>query len=230
MPRWGSVAGRVAVAATLTECRGGLLPLGRASLTAAVLSHRGLLTQKFGSLSDGWTRTRSPRGGSPRPTEGAPLRCLCRVAGGASGGERSRRMKRWGVHIGRRFEHFLQVRAPDSQTFDLRRAWSSSPRVVVVAALPRDQGAAPPLSLASEGVLSCTSSCSPFYCSHPRLGQHQASSRCSARVQLIALCDGRDAHRRLQLQLTRHLCRCVRPQLAQHRPPRAARHARSSSP
>jgi hypothetical protein len=47
----GSVAGRVAVAATLTECRGGLLPLGRASLTAAVLSHRGLLTQKFGSLS-----------------------------------------------------------------------------------------------------------------------------------------------------------------------------------
>ena len=50
MPRGGSVAGRVAVATTPVGCRGGLLPLGRASLTAAVPSPRGILTQKFGSL------------------------------------------------------------------------------------------------------------------------------------------------------------------------------------
>ena len=43
-------------------------------------------TEIWQSPLDGSLGARSARGGSPRPTEGAPLRCLCRVAGGASRG------------------------------------------------------------------------------------------------------------------------------------------------
>ena len=90
MPRGGSVAGRVAVATTPVGCRGGLLPLGRASLTAAVPSPRGILTQKFGSLY--WMEKGSVYPRREPATDGGSAAALPVSGGGGSlWGERGRK-------------------------------------------------------------------------------------------------------------------------------------------
>ena len=140
-----SVAGRVAVAAT--ECRGGLLPLGRASLAATALPFEASNTEIWQSLLDDHWGARSARGGSPRPTEGAPLRCLCRVAGGASGGGRGHDET---IRACKRALSRSRLRL--SQTFD----WSSRLRVVVVSAPPLATEGAPPTSPCSRPPTSHT--------------------------------------------------------------------------
>jgi hypothetical protein len=130
-----SVAGRVAVAAT--ECRGGLLPLGRASLAATALPLEASNTEIWQSLLGHGSLGLGPPEGGARDRR-RERRCAACVGwrGVPLGGGRGHDETKGFEHASARFPVW---RSRLSQTFD----WLSRLRVVVLSAPPLATEGAP---------------------------------------------------------------------------------------